>query len=136
MTEGTPESDLSLVTHSGDDSVHISAETAEVTVTDDGAAHLLDVAETAPDDAVTEPDAIPGDAVELPAETVGSQPVEPAPAIESEVSSVAGAANEAEKDTGAAGAEAQREAAPKPDKRPNRKLGWRAYILGGSGGTK
>lgn len=30
----------------------------------------------------------------------------------------------------------EKEVEPKPDTRPKRKLGWRAFILGGSGGTK
>lgn len=132
VTQGTPEEAIEPI--ADDSAVTVDLDTGEVT-------HESDALPDVVDDSVNNPESVIDVVTEeetteiLPGDTAGSLLVEPVPAIE-ESESVAGTENEAVKDTGAAGGTVAKEVTPKPDQKPNRKLGWRAYILGGSGGTK
>jgi hypothetical protein len=146
VTESTPNEAIEPIAQVVGDSAHvIDLESAEVTPVGDPIDVVADESghsyEPAVNDVVDNPEVIPESVTDddtatiLPGDTAGSPPVEPVPAIE-ESEPVAGTENEAVKDTGAAGGTVAKDVTPKPDQKPNRKLGWRAYILGGSGGTK
>lgn len=135
VTQSTPEEAIEPIAPIADESsVTVDVETGEVTHESDA---LPDVVADSVDDPDTVIDVVTEEQITevLPEDTAGSSLVEPVPAIE-ETESVAGTENEAVKDTGAAGGTVAKDVTPKQDQKPNRKLGWRAYILGGSGGTK
>jgi hypothetical protein len=116
--EGTVLPDVEVVTHTDDIPVHVATPSSDVTLSADEPVVIADPVED-----TQEP-------TDLPDELVGHS-VEPVPAAVVEDDPVAaGTENEAEKPV------KEVEEKVKPDKRPNRKLGWRALILGGSGGTK
>jgi hypothetical protein len=146
VTESTPDEAIEPIAQASDESGHaIDLVSGEVTPVGDSVDVGADNSGHSFESAVNDPETIPETVSEsvtetetieiLPEDTAGSPPVEPVPAIE-ETESVAGTENEAVKDTGAAGGTVAKDVTPKQDQKPNRKLGWRAYILGGSGGTK
>lgn len=131
MTESTPEQTIEPIAESVDSgAVEVDVETGAVTESGD-ADSVADAIEETASEAVSEPEQVPEEVPDLPGDTAGSPPVMPAPAIE-ESAPMAGAEKQVEDTAGGAA----KDVAPKSDKKPNRKLGWRAYILGGSGGTK
>lgn len=91
---------------------------------------------------VIEPDSIPESPDESVTADIQDETVESA--ADSEELAVADSAGEVkkdvDKDTPPVVKEAENDAgggtSKKKDTRPNRKLGWRAYVLGGSGGTR